>query len=157
MPKDLRRPSVGTSLSIDLSKCKDIPADEVRILRDFANRALCEIRRIRKRHALFDELVSITSKRSNNAQDTAYYNNQLSIGLPELHTLLVSLEEHFEDLWKSKTNKQEKSDIYKTYIGPPRRNFRPTQLLPVVSTPQVKKKATISRVLIRRTQLPKVT
>lgn len=143
---------------------KDIDVNECRILRDYANRALLEIIRIRKRHPFLDDKINLYTEKSNPS-----IKHTTKVTLSELHTLLDELDAILDHAYEHKKMSEKKSTnlpkIKQQGIGQRRhcrRRYQSNpdpQHLPTVHTRQVgfhhlpKPKVKPEVTLIRRTQL----
>jgi len=83
---------------------KDLDVEECRILRDYANRALLEIIRLRKRHPFLDDKIQLYTDNS-----ISTVNSQTKVNLSELHTLLDELEAVLDHAYEHKRMSEKKS------------------------------------------------
>ena len=178
MPKDLHRPQAGIQLTVDPKLCGDISLNEIKILRDYSNRALSEIKRLRKRHPRFDTLISLFSLKdappviyhagpSSIHNPSSIHDVEIKVKLPELHTVLYELDRVLDELYHTirEDRKDEKeSNNPKQTVGIGRRLRRKhnkSKVLPVVNhhshAAQPKSRPEVVRKLVRRTQLNEVT
>lgn len=98
-PKSNSRMMLGGTTIID-----GLDSEECRILRDYANRALLEIIRLRKRQPFLDDKIQLYTEKSNSSMTGV-----IKVDLKELHTLLDELDAVLDHAYELKRISEKKS------------------------------------------------